>query len=91
MSNNVVQGKVIRADLANTRTSTNTNDLLTKVARYAGKARVIIVQHGHRIETDPAYREAWERLVNVLSEKNGPIGNNASLADAIQAFLAKAL
>ena len=89
MSNtNVIVGKVLRAELAK---NASTNELLAKLTHYAGKARVLIVQHGHKMETDPAYREAWDRLIKVLSEKSGSIGNNAHLADAIQAFLVKAL
>lgn len=89
MSNTyVIVGKALRAELAK---NTGTNELLAKLTHYAGKARVLIVQHGHKMETDAAYREAWERLIKVLSEKNGSIGSNAHLADAIQAFLTKAL
>lgn len=89
MSNaNLIVGKVLRAETAK---YTGPNDLVTKLTHCAGKARILIVQHGHKVETDPAYREAWQRLVNLLSEKEGPIGENSRLVDAIQAFLAKAL
>lgn len=89
MSNtNVIVGKALRTELAK---NSGTNELLARLTHFAGRARVLIVQHGHKMETDPAYREAWERLIKVLSEKNGSIGNNAHLADAIQAFLIKAL
>lgn len=84
----LIVGKVLRAEAAK---YTGSSDLITKLTHYAGKARILLVQHGHNMETDPAYREAWERLVNLLSEKEGPIGENSRLVDAIQAFLAKAL
>lgn len=86
-STNLIVRKVLGTELAHL----GTNDLLTRLNHYAGKARILIVQHGQKLETDPAYREAWERLIKLLSEKSGPIGDNANLAEAIRAFLSKAL
>jgi hypothetical protein len=87
MNNTIVRGTVVGADVV----ATAPNDLVRKVLRLAGGARVLLVQHGERMENDPGYRESFENLVSLVSEREGPVGNNVQLVAAIQAFLAKML
>jgi hypothetical protein len=87
MSNNVVKGKVLRTEVA----VKGSNDLVRKAFHLAGGARVLLIQHGERMENDPGYRDAFDHLVKLVSTKKGPVGENVQLLAAIQTFLTKAL
>ncbi len=87
MSNNVVKGKVLRTEVA----VKGSNDLVRKAFHLAGGARVLLIQHGERMENDTGYRDAFDHLVKLVSTKKGPVGENVQLLAAIQTFLTKAL
>lgn len=87
MNKNIVKGKVLHTEVA----ATGSSDLVRKVFRLAGGARVLLIQHRERMENDPGYRDAFDHLVKLLSAKKGPVGENVQLLATIQAFLTKAL
>lgn len=87
MTNTTVRSKVLRSEI----TVKVPNDLTRKALRFAGEARMVLTRHGERMKNDPEYRDAFNRVVGLLSARKGPVGENVQLFDAVQAYLVKAL
>ncbi len=86
MNNAVVRGNVLRSDAIEVP-----DDLGRKLRRLAHGAKLCLVRHSGRMETDSEYREAVEHLTKLLSERSGPVGQTLRIVSAGHALLVKVL
>jgi hypothetical protein len=87
MSTEVAQRNIVHTAAATKRS----NQFVRNAVRVSAATRALLTTHDHKRETDPAYREAWDHLICLITNKKGPVGEHAQLIEALQTFLAKAM
>lgn len=87
MKSTTVRGTVLHSEVAIRRP----NNLTRNALRLAGDVRMVLGRHAERMTNDPEYRDAFNQVIELLSAKEGPVGENVRLMDAVQAYLVKAL